>query len=173
MATLVAADRAPVERLHRTWETPRGWRGSLSSVDHKTIGKRYLVTAFIFLLIGGLEALALRAQLARANLSLLGPEQYNELFSMHGVTMIFLYAGPILSGFANFIWPLMLGARDMAFPRLNALSYWTFLAAGIFIYTSTLLGQMPTRGGSTTCPTPERPTTPGTTSTSTRSACCC
>ena len=146
MATLVAADRAPVERLQRTWETPRGIRGTLSSVDHKTIGKRYLVTAFVFLLIGGLEALALRAQLARASLSLLGPEQYNELFSMHGVTMIFLYASPILSGFSNFLWPLMLGARDMAFPRLNALSYWTFLAAGIFIYTSMLLGQMPNAG---------------------------
>jgi len=146
LATLVAADRAPVERLQRTWETPRGWRGVLSNVDHKTIGKRYLVTAFVFLIIGGLEALAMRAQLARASLSLLGPEQYNELFSMHGVTMIFLYAAPVLSGFSNFLWPLMLGARDMAFPRLNALSYWTFLAAGIFVYTSTLLGEMPNAG---------------------------
>ena len=100
------------------------------SVDHKTIGKRYLVTAFVFLLIGGLEAAVMRAQLARPNQTLLTPEQYNQLFTMHGVTMIFLYALPVLSGFSNFLWPLLLGSRDMAFPRLNAFSYWVFLFAG-------------------------------------------
>ncbi|HEY8311114.1 MAG TPA: cbb3-type cytochrome c oxidase subunit I, partial [Gemmatimonadaceae bacterium] len=110
--------------LKATWETPRGIRGSLTSVDHKTIGKRYLVTAFVFLLLGGLEAAVMRAQLSQANLHLLTPEQYNQHFSVHGVTMIFLYAAPILSGFSNYLWPLMLGSRDMAFPRLNALSYW-------------------------------------------------
>jgi len=147
-ATLVGRTPTPaiVERLERTWETPRGWRGSLMSVDHKTIGKRYLVTAFVFLVLGGLEAMMMRLQLAQPNQHLLTPEQYNQLFTVHGVTMIFLYAAPILSGFSNYVWPLMLGSRDMAFPRLNALSYWIFLCAGIFLYSSVLVGQMPNAG---------------------------
>ena len=78
----------------------------------------------------------MRVQLARPRATVLTPEQYNQLFSMHGVTMIFLYALPMLSGFSNYLWPLMLGSRDMAFPRLNALSYWLFLAAGLFLYAS-------------------------------------
>ena len=117
-----ADDTSIAPRLDRIWETRKGLLGGLSSVDHKTIGKRYLVTAFIFLLIGGLEAALMRAQLARPDQTLLSPEQYNQLFTMHGVTMIFLYALPVLSGFSNFLWPLMLGWRDLAFPRLNAFS---------------------------------------------------
>jgi cytochrome c oxidase subunit 1/cytochrome c oxidase subunit I+III len=115
-------------------------------VDHKVIGLRYIVTAFFFLLVGGIEALVMRLQLAGPNLTLLTPEQYNQLFTMHGVTMIFLYALPILSGFSNYLWPLMLGSRDMTFPRLNALSYWIFLFAGIFMYASFPLGQAPNAG---------------------------
>ncbi len=144
MATTI--DAPTVQRLQRSWEGPSGFRGVISTVDHKTIGKRYLVTAFVFLILGGLEASAMRAQLALPNEHMLSPEQYNQLFSVHGVTMIFLYAAPILSGFSNYIWPLMLGSRDMAFPRLNALSYWIFLGAGIFIYSSVLVGQMPNAG---------------------------
>ena len=144
MATTV--DASTVASLRASWETQRGWRGAISSVDHKTIGIRYLVTAFAFLILGGLEASAMRAQLSQPNLHLLSPEQYNQLFSVHGVTMIFLYAAPVLSGFSNYIWPLMLGSRDMAFPRLNALSYWLFLGAGIFIYSSVFIGQMPNAG---------------------------
>jgi len=141
------ADDTSIEpRLDRIWETRKGLLGALSSVDHKTIGKRYLVTAFVFLLIGGLEAALMRAQLARPNQTLLSPEQYNQLFTMHGVTMIFLYALPVLSGFSNFLWPLMLGSRDMAFPRLNALSYWLFLFAGIFLYVSFPIGRAPDAG---------------------------
>ncbi|SFN89494.1 cytochrome c oxidase subunit I [Nitrosospira briensis] len=128
------------------WETAPGWRGWLSTVDHKTIGLRYIVTAFLFLLIGGIEALIMRVQLAGPDLTLLTPEQYSQLFTMHGVTMIFLYALPILSGFSNYLWPLLLGSRDMAFPRLNALSYWIFLFAGIFMYVSFPLGQAPNAG---------------------------
>src|SRR5437763_10305856 len=97
--------------LNAIWETEPGLRGSLSSVDHKEIGERYLVTSFVFLLLGGLEALVMRVQLARPDAHLLTPEQYNPLFSTHGVTMIFLYALPVLSGFSNYLWPLMLGAR--------------------------------------------------------------
>ncbi|MGZ4960476.1 MAG: cytochrome c oxidase subunit I [Methylomonas sp.] len=133
-------------RLHELWESAPGWRGWFSTVDHKEIGLRYLYTAFFFLLLGGVEALIIRVQLARPDQTLLTPEQYNQLFTMHGVTMIFLYSLPILSGFSNYLWPLMLGARDMAFPRLNALSYWIFLFAGIFLYSSFPMGQAPNAG---------------------------
>jgi cytochrome c oxidase subunit 1/cytochrome c oxidase subunit I+III len=133
-------------RLARLWESAPGWRGRLSTVDHKEIGLRYLVTAFIFLLMGGVEALIMRLQLSQPNQTLLTPEQYSQLFTMHGVTMIFLYSLPVLSGFSNYLWPLMLGSRDMAFPRLNALSYWIFLFAGIFLYASFPLGEAPNAG---------------------------
>ncbi|WP_372783497.1 cytochrome c oxidase subunit I [Phenylobacterium sp.] len=132
--------------LTATWETRPGFIGWLSSVDHKEIGKRYLITAFAFLAIGGVEALIMRAQLARPNQTLLTPAEYNQLFTMHGVTMVFLYALPMLSGFSNYLWPLLLGSRDMAFPRLNAFSYWVFLASGLFIYSTFLIGQAPNAG---------------------------
>ena len=117
-----------------------GIAGWFSTVDHKEIGIRYIVTAFVFLVVGGLEALVMRLQLARPDQTLLTPEQYNQLFSMHGMTMIFLYAMPVLSGFSNYLWPLLLGSRDMAFPRLNALSYWIYVAAGIFMYAGFVVG---------------------------------
>ncbi|MFN2570827.1 MAG: cbb3-type cytochrome c oxidase subunit I, partial [Gemmatimonadales bacterium] len=138
--------RAVRESLTSTWRTPAGFWGALSSVDHKLIGKRYLVTAFIFLILGGLAAAVMRLQLAGPDQGVVSPEQYNQLFTMHGVTMIFLYALPVLSGFSNYLWPLMLGARDMAYPRLNAFSYWVFLASGIFLYSSFLIGQAPDGG---------------------------
>src|SRR4029453_1306195 len=122
---------------------------------------RYLVTAFVFLGLGGLEAAAMRAQLAGPNRHLLPPELYNQIFTMHGVTMIFLYAAPVLSGFANYLWPLLIGARDMALPRLNALSYWVFLFAGLFIYTSVLVGQMPDGGWFSYAPLSEWAASPG------------
>jgi cytochrome c oxidase subunit 1/cytochrome c oxidase subunit I+III len=137
---------APDANLAQIWRTQPGFIGWLSSVDHKEIGKRYLLTAFAFLLVGGLEALVMRAQLAAPNQTLLTPAEYNQLFTMHGVTMVFLYALPMLSGFSNFLWPLLLGSRDMAFPRLNAFSYWVYLGAGIFIYSSFLIGQAPNAG---------------------------
>lgn len=134
------------ERLAKIWETRPGLLGWISSVDHKEIGIRYIVTAFIFLALGGIEALIMRLQLARPNQTLLTPEQYDQLFSTHGMTMIFLYAMPILSGFSNYLWPLLLGARDMAFPRVNALSYWLYVAAGIFMYTGFAIGAGPNDG---------------------------
>ncbi len=134
-------DAESVRRLEAIWETRPGWRGWFCTVDHKSIGIRYLVTAFIFLLLGGSEALVMRAQLALPNETLLTPQQYDQLFTMHGVTMIFLYALPVLSGFSNYLWPLVLGSRDMAFPRLNALSYWVFLGAGLLLYASFPRGQ--------------------------------
>ena len=145
---VVGADyNSPVARsLGRIWATKPGLLGWISTADHKEIGIRYIVTAFVFLIAGGLEALTLRVQLARPNQALLTPEQYDELFSMHGITMIFLYASPVLSGFSNYLFPLVLGARDMAFPRLNAFSYWVYLAAGLFIYSSLLAAAAPNDG---------------------------
>ena len=134
------------ERLLSLWETAPGLKGFFATVDHKEIGLRYIVTAFIFLLLGGLEALFMRLQLAGPNRALLTPDQYNQLFSTHGMTMIFLYASPILSGFSNYLWPLLLGSRDMALPRVNALSYWIYLAAGIFMYVGFLGGNGPNDG---------------------------
>jgi len=146
LALPVPATPDLARRLTEIWEDPPGIAGFLGTVDHKKIGIRYIVTAFVFLLLGGIEAGIMRLQLAGPDLSLLTPEQYNELFTMHGISMIFLYAGPVLSGFSNYLWPLLFGSRDMAFPRVNALSYWIFLLAGIFIYASFLLGAAPNDG---------------------------
>src|ERR1051325_11296990 len=137
---------ALAERLKALWETEPGIAGFLSTVDHKEIGIRYIVTAFAFLIAGGLEAAVMRWQLAWPGQHALTPEQYDQLFTMHGMTMIFLYAGPVLSGFSNYLWPLLLGARDMALPRLNALSYWIYLFAGIFLYASFAIGFGPNDG---------------------------
>src|ERR1700733_3706418 len=137
---------ALAEKLAGMWETERGLIGWLASVDHKEIGIRYIITAFVFLILGGAEALVFRLQLSWSNLKLLTPEQYDQLFTMHGMTMIFLYAGPVLSGFSNYLWPLLLGARDMALPRLNALSYWIYVCAGIFLYAAFAFGFGPNDG---------------------------
>jgi len=134
------------QRLKSTWETPKTLWGWFATVDHKEIGIRYLATAMAFLIVGGLEALVLRIQLSRPNMGLIPPEMYNQLFTMHGITMIFWYAQPILSGFAVFVIPLMIGARDMAFPRLNAFTYWVYLLSGILVYISPFMGQAPHAG---------------------------
>ena len=139
-------DSPVAERLHRAWEGKAGILGFLSTVDHKKLGMRYIVTAFAFLFAGGVEALIMRLQLAQPNGTTLTADAYNQLFSMHGITMIFLYAQPVLSGFSIFLFPLLLGTRDMAFPRLNALSYWIYLASGIFLYSSFLVGAAPNDG---------------------------
>ena len=133
-------------RLTDLWETPHTWLGWLSTVDHKTLGKRYIYTAFAFFLLGGVEAAVMRAQLARPDARLISPEAYNQIFTMHGVTMMFLFAQPVLSGFSFYLTPLMIGARELAFPRLNAFSYFAFLLAGIFIYVSFLIGRAPNAG---------------------------
>ena len=134
------------DRLTSLWETQRTMRGWFATVDHKDLGIRYLVTAFAFLVVGGLEALLMRIQLSRADMKFLSPEAYNQIFTMHGATMIFWYAAPILSGFAVYLVPLMIGARDMAFPRLNAFTYWAYLFSGIFLYIAPSLGQAPHGG---------------------------
>src|SRR5918999_1606196 len=118
----------------------------LTTVDHKRIGILYGVTSFIFFIIGGVEALLLRIQLARPENTFLNEETYNQIFTMHGITMIFLVVMPLSSAFFNYMIPLMIGARDVAFPRLNAFSYWVFLFGGLFIYSSFFLGGAPNGG---------------------------
>jgi cytochrome c oxidase subunit I+III len=134
---------------------------SVATVDHKQIGIRYLITASVFFLAGGVEAAIMRLQLSAPDKHVVGPETYDQLFSMHGLTMIFLFVTPMLSGFANYMLPLQLGARDMAFPRLNAFSYWVYLAAGIFIYTGLARGTAPDDGWFNYVPLSEPKWTPG------------
>lgn len=139
-------DSAEAHHLEELWESKPGLYGWLSTVDHKEIGTRYIVTAFLFLIAGGIEALIFRLQLAGPDLRLLTPEQYDELFTMHGVTMILWYAFPVLTGFSVYLQPLVLGSRDMAFPRLNAFTYWVFLFSGLFLYASLAAGAAPNAG---------------------------
>ncbi|HEY8638338.1 MAG TPA: cytochrome c oxidase subunit I [Solirubrobacteraceae bacterium] len=121
---------------HEVTRTERGWTSWLTTTDHKRIGILYMVTTFVFFLLGGVEALMMRLQLGTPENTLLTPTIYNQLFTMHGTTMIFLFVVPMMAGFGNYFVPLMIGARDMAFPRLNALSYWLLLAGGIVFYVS-------------------------------------
>ena len=112
----------------------------VTTTDHKRIGLMYITTSFVFFLIAVAFAMLMRAQLAVPNNTVLTPTQYDQIFTMHGTTMVFLFAMPMLAGLANYLVPLMIGARDMAFPRLNALGYWLFLAGGVFLYSSFAFG---------------------------------
>ncbi len=123
----------------------RAWAW-LTTVDHKRIGILYGATAFAFFLLAGLESLLMRAQLARPDNTLMGPQTYSELFTMHGTTMIFLAVMPLSTAFINFAVPLLIGARDVAFPRLNALSYWLFLAGGLLLNAGWLFDAVPDAG---------------------------
>jgi cytochrome c oxidase subunit I+III len=134
------------EELEEIWADAPGVPGFFSTVDHKRIGMRYIYTAFFFFFTSGLMALVMRDQLAAPNNHVVGPELYNQLMTMHGTTMIFLFNTPVLAGFGNYLLPLQLGTRDMAFPRLNAFSYWIFVLAGIFFYAGFLLGKAPDGG---------------------------
>jgi cytochrome c oxidase subunit I len=149
-----------VERLDRIWHEPAGLKTFATTVNHKKIGKRYLVTSFLFFAAAGVEALMMRTQLAQPESGLVGPKVYDELFSMHGVTMIFLFVTPMLSGFGNYFVPLQIGARDMAFPRMNAFSYWVFLASGLFMYSSLLFLLAPNDGWFNYTPLSEKGYTP-------------
>jgi cytochrome c oxidase subunit I len=122
--------------LHGLRTRPRGWLEWLTTTDHKKIGILYLFTTFLFLILGGVEALIMRLQLAQPDSTLVDAGAYNGLVTVHGTTMVFLFMVPVLAGFGNYLVPLMIGARDMAFPRLNALSYWLLLFGGIAFYCS-------------------------------------
>jgi cytochrome c oxidase subunit I len=127
--------RPQIER-HDVAPEERGWTTWLTTTDHKRIGIMYLWTVAVFFILGGVEALLIRLQLGVPDNTLLTPEKYNQLFTMHGTTMIFLVTVPVWAGFANYLLPLMIGARDVAFPRLNAWSYWMFLFGGLALYAS-------------------------------------
>src|SRR5437773_9308550 len=118
----------------------------ITTVDHKRIGILYGVTAFAFFLLGGLEALLIRLQLAAPDAHVVSAETYNALFTMHGTTMVFLAIMPLNAAFFNYMVPLLIGARDVAFPRLNALSYWIFLLGGLLLNASFLVGTPPNAG---------------------------
>src|SRR4051794_9186256 len=149
------------EELEERWEDAPGLPGFFNTVDHKRIGLRYIYTAFVFFFAAGALALVMRVQLAEPNAGVLSPEAYNEFFTMHGTTMIFLFNTPVLAGFGNYLLPLMLGSRDMAFPRLNAFSYWIFLLSGIFICASLLIGKPPDGGWFAYPPLTDKAFSPG------------
>ena len=136
----MAARAEAVEPYQHDWRRGRvmSW---ITTTDHKRIGILYIATTLVFFAAGGILALLMRAQLAQADQSFITRESYNELFTIHGTTMIFLVIVPIFAGIANYLVPLMIGARDMAFPRLNALSYWLFLFGGIVLYLSFLANE--------------------------------
>lgn len=118
-------------------------RNLVTTTDHKTLGLMYLVTSFAFFLIGGLMALIMRSELAIPGMQFLSNEQYNQLFTMHGTIMLLLYATPVVFGFANFVLPLQIGAPDVAFPRLNAFSYWLYLFGALIATAGSSLPEVP------------------------------
>jgi cytochrome c oxidase subunit I len=136
----MAADTtlAPVPQIvaRKVTVPKRGWTSWVTTTDHKRIGIMYMVLTFCFFLLGGVEALVMRLQLGSANNTLVSPQTYNELFTMHGTTMIFLFVVPMMAGFGNYFVPLMIGSRDVAFPKLNLLSFWLLAAGGLVFYMS-------------------------------------
>ena len=149
------------KRIEHAWLDRPGLLGFFTTVDHKRLGIRYIVTSFVFFFIAGLLALVMRAQLAQPNEDLVGPDAYNQLFTMHGTIMIFLFNTPVLAGFGNYLLPLMVGARDMAFPRLNAFSYWIFVGAGLFMSASMVIGKAPNGGWFAYVPLTDKAFSPG------------
>ncbi|MDQ1460268.1 MAG: cytochrome c oxidase subunit, partial [Actinomycetota bacterium] len=154
-------DEATLHRLERKWLDSPGIPGFLTTVDHKRIGLRYIYTSFVFFFIAGLAALLMRDQLATSNNNVLAPETYNMLFTMHGTMMIFLFNTPVLAGFGNYLIPLQIGARDMAFPRLNAFSYWVFLFSGLLLFSSVVIGHPPDGGWFAYVPLTDKAYSPG------------
>jgi cytochrome c oxidase subunit I+III len=154
--------QARIDRLERVWAERRGVLGWLTTTDHKRIGLLYLFTAIAFFGAGGIEALLIRTQLIGPNQTVLGPQAYSEVMTMHGVTMIFLFVIPMSIGaFGNYLLPLQIGARDMAFPRLNALSFWIYLCSGVFLYIGLASGNAPSAGWFDYVPLASRDYSPG------------
>src|SRR5215471_16208707 len=128
----------------------------VTTVDHKKIGIMYILMAVVFLMVGGVEALLMRWQLLRPRNTFLRPDTFNQLFTMHGTTMVFFVGMPILIGAGNYLVPLMIGARDMAFPRLNAMGLWATLFGGVLVYFSFATGGAPAVGWFAYAPLTER-----------------
>ncbi len=150
-------EASPLE-LRREWY---GWQW-LATVDHKKIGIMYIAASLAFFLIGGFEALLVRTQLISPLNTFLHPDLYNQVFTMHATTMIFLGVMPMSVGVGNYVVPLMIGAADMAYPRLNAFSFWLFFFGGIFLNLSFVMGGAPNTGWFAYAPLTERPFNPGT-----------
>ncbi|MET0271273.1 MAG: cytochrome c oxidase subunit I, partial [Sphingomonas sp.] len=147
--------------LTRIWGSPAGWRGTISTVNHSDIGRRFILAAFAFFAIGGVLAMLIRAQLATPHSAFVGPAVYNQLFTMHGSIMMFLFAIPMFEGLALYLLPKMLGARDLAFPRLTSYGWWCYLGGGCILVTSLLLGVAPDGGWFMYVPLASRAYTPG------------
>src|SRR6476661_1682884 len=145
MATRAAVGRGVLVQ-EPVMEQPHGLWSWITTVDHKRIGILYLCTALFFFFVGGIEATLIRVQLSKPDNNFLSADTYNQVFTMHGTTMIFLAVMPLSVAFFNFIVPLQIGARDVAFPRLNAFSYWLLLFGAILINTGWLIGQAPDDG---------------------------
>ena len=134
------------DRLTQTWTDPGGVGGWIITVQNGPISNRYMFTAFAFFLVGGIQALLMRTQLARPESTFLDPQTYNGLFTMHGSTMMFLFAVPFMEAIANYLLPVMLGCRELPFPRMTAFGYWTYLWGGLLFYSSFLFGAVPDGG---------------------------
>src|SRR5687768_11624769 len=139
-------DAIELARIARTWAAPGGVWGWLTNVDHKSIAKRYVVTAFVWFAFAGLMAAAMRMQLIRPENTLIGPDRYNQLFTVHGTAMMFLFAVPIMTAMGLYLVPLMVGTRNLAFPRLNAFGYWCFLIGGLLLFGAFALNVGPDTG---------------------------
>ena len=151
----------PVPQIvaHDVQAAPTGWLSWLTTTDHKRLGIMYLVASWVFFMVGGVEALMMRLQLAQADNTLITPQTYNALVTLHGTTMVFLFLMPMIAGFANYLVPLMIGARDMAFPRLNALSFWLFIAGGA-VFCGSILFSPPECGWTCYAPLSEKAYSP-------------
>ncbi|ANK87848.1 MULTISPECIES: cytochrome c oxidase subunit I [Rhizobium] len=145
-ADLAAGSEEAEAFLRRTWSTPSGLLAALSTVDHKIIGRRYIATAFVFLILGGVLALVMRIQLAFPEARFISADRYNQIFTVHGSNMMFLFAVPVMEAMAVYLVPLMVGTRNIAFPRLNAFSYWIYLAGGLLLWISLALDTAPDVG---------------------------
>jgi cytochrome c oxidase subunit 1 len=145
--TITLADEERLRRqLAETWAVPRGIIGWFSVADHKTIGRRYIVTAFCFFIFAGVLAALMRLQLAVPNNHVIGPDRYNQIFTVHGTTMMFLFAVPVMEALGVYLVPLMIGTRNIAFPRLNAFSYYVYLFGGVMLVITMLLNTAPDVG---------------------------
>src|SRR5690554_3440577 len=154
-ATAQNPDREPIdpmenaarlEELHRIWGNEPGLFGQLKAVNHSTVAMRFILTGFAFLMAGGVLAMFIRLQLAWFDVEVLDPQRFNQFVTMHGTTMMFLFAVPILEGFAMYLLPKMIGSRDLPFPRLSAFGYWCYLFGGLFLYSSFLFDAAPDGG---------------------------